>query len=335
MQVLKSAPFRLALLALCIAGDAGAAVLDETGPVSQGTPSAVAPAGPQGVGENRLMRTKSSLNAIQAAFDQSDPKANIERVRYDPQMTYKLRLREYMRTTIVLPKSEAIDAYVFGDDEVFQFSALSSTKGGNKNDTDRLDNIFAVWPKNSGADTSLSVIGRSGRIYSFYLRSDSVKSPHMPQLVFYIEDPADGFQLPRPATQTSATTDKAPQDVVTVVAGQDKEKLTGEDAAATAEYLRSLPVVDPKSINLNAYKVVDGDKALSPIRVFDDGYWTYFQFSKDGNLDKSKVPAIYRVVDGYDTPANVRVEGGTVIAETMSKGWTLRAGEAHLCIRAK
>jgi len=332
-------------LALALASmSAQAAVIDETGPAGPTTPmgpgSSAAGGAPLGAGENRAMRTTVSLGAIQAAFDNSDPRSNVERFKYDSQMTYKLRLREFMAVTVVLPPGEVIDGFLLADEKNFTFKPYSAKdcRGSGakcKDEPDPLSNVFSVTPQYPGADTNLTIFGRSRRVYSFYLRADNVKSLHLPHLVVYIDAPAGSVIA---SGGTSATADagaeRAIAEAVTAT-GTTPGKMTGEDAADLAEYLRSLPLIDPKAVNLNAYKVVDGEKALAPIRVFDDGYWTYFQYSKDGNLDKTKVPAIYRVVDGYDTPANTRIEGGTVIAETVSKGWTIRAGEAHLCVRSK
>lgn len=306
-----------------------------------GAPMGGAPMGggsPLGAGENRAMRTAVSLNAIQAAFDNSDPRESIKRFTYTPSETFKLRLREYMSTVVILPKGEAVDAFDLGDKENFEFIPFSPKEKNKKaaDEGDRLDNVFRIRPKYAGADTNLTVIGRSGRVYSFYLRSDSVQSPHIPYSVVYVEDRFGSMANAAGAAGVGSISDDLSKDKPApegIPIGQ--EKMTGEEAAAMAEYLRSLPVVDPKAIRLNAYKIVDGDTALAPLMVFDDGYWTYFKFTNDKNLDKAKVPTVYRVVDGYDTPANIRVEGGTIIAETTGNGWTLKSGEAHLCIRAK
>ena len=324
--------------ALLVSGSAFGAVIDETPnmPAGPGNPGmgGMMGGGSLGAGENRAMRTAVSLQAVQAAFDQSDPRANVERFAFDPNMTYKLRLREFMGTTVVLPVGEQIDGFNLGDSGNFTFTPYAKEQGkGKNNEPDRLSNIFSITPKYPGADTSLVIFGKSGRIYSFYLRADSVKSPHLPHLVVYITDTVSSLANGTAAAVPGQAAPAGPAAIPEVAAGGDPA--TGEESADMAEYLRSLPLVDPKSIHLNAYKIVDGDKALAPVRVFDDGYWTYFQLSKEGNLDKAKVPAIYRVVDGVDTPVNIRVEGGTVIAETMSKAWTIRAGEAHLCVRAR
>lgn len=43
---------------------------------------------------------------------------------------------------------------------------------------------------------------------------------------------------------------------------------------------------------------------------------------------------VYKVVDGYDTITNFRMEKGFLIAESLSpEGWTLRNGKQTVCIK--
>lgn len=344
------------VLLIAICGTANAGMVDEVaggGMIGQPGQPGMNGGATAGAGPNRAMRTAVSLNAVQAAFDESDPRANVLHYPYDLDMTYKLRLREFMTTTVILPAGEAVEGYSLADE--YNFTFMPYTGKNEKTATKALENIFTLSAKHPGGDTSLTVIGRSGRIYSFYLRSDSVKSTFMPTILAYVEDrkaSVVSHAKPQPEVkeqpQEAAKAQPAPADQ----AGEDTQTgnvrtvwiktakplqtdKTGEDAAATAEYLRSVGIKDPTRINF-AYGTAGGSAALSPIKVFDDGYFTYFQFSKEGNLDKvTRLPVAYKVVDGYDTPINSRVEGGTLVAESVGKGWTLRNGDAHLCIRAR
>lgn len=248
------------------------------------------------------------LQMVQKAFDLSGPRDNTVHFRFHPDSTYKLRLREFMDTTIVLPEGERIKSFSLGESTNFTFVPFTEdgTTMGN------LAKVFATYP---GADTNLTIIGNTGRVYSFYLRSDSVRSPHLPHLVAYVDDP--DFKI-EPGGSNTRKGPIAP------------EKQHEDDP----EYLRSLGLVNPETLEYD-YEVVSGDGRLAPVRVFSDGHMTYFQFNAK-NLDKvHRLPAVYRVVDGHDSPANTRVVGGTVIAETVSDKWTLRNGDAHLCIHRK
>ena len=282
---------RLTLILLFVPVIATAEIVDE-----------VAMQSGKGAGGADRPMISANLQMVQKAFDASSPKDNTVHFRYSPDATYKLRLREFMNTTIVLPKGEKIRSYSLGEDTNFTFVPLSK-------DDDELTNLAQVFAEYPGADTNLTIVGKTGRVYSFYLRSDSVKSSHLPNLLAYVDDP--NFQ-------------QVTDGPVSPVMQQQEDP----------EYLRQLGLVNPAELRYN-YKFVNGDMGLAPLRVFSDGHMTYFQFADD-NLDgMQRLPTIYRVVDGYDTPVNTRIVGGTVIADTVSNQWTLRNGEAHLCVWKK
>ena len=272
---------------------------------------------------NRPMRDDANLKAIQKAFDNSNPRANVKRFPYDSGITYKIRLREFMGCAVVLPEGEEILSYTLFDKNNFAFTPLSDKISS-------LTNIFDVYAKYHGADTNLVVHGKSGNIYSFYLRVDSVDSTFMPNLVTYIEDPA----ITR-AMQEKRAAKKEIEKLSAALKEEQKEKnpkSQEQGGEKDNDYLKSLPTkIDPERLDF-AYIFRGGNKKIKPIRVFDDGYFTFFQFGQD-NMDKVRnLPTVYRVVDGYDTPVNTRISGGCIVAETVNDKWTLRSGETHYCI---
>ena len=260
---------------------------------------------------DRPMRDDANLKAVQTAFDKSDPRANVKRHNYSAAVTIKIRCREFMGSTVVLPPGEEISGYVLGDDTNFSFVPL-----GRQDEI--LGNKFQVNGKFHGADTNLTVFGLSGNIYSFYLRNDSVKSAFMPSLVTYIDD------------------DSVSRKVAEIKAKEEEQgrakKAQSKNGEEKGEYLAKLPTLnDPANLDFN-YKLKGGDKSIKPIRVFDDGYFTYFQFGENDMSKVRKLPAIYRVVDGFDTPVNTRIQKGMIVAETINDKWTLRSGSAYLCV---
>lgn len=253
-----------------------------------------------------------NLGKVQKAFDTSDPRGNVQFLRYDPSMSYKLRVREFMTTTIVLPTAEQISGFVIGDQKNFEFTPLQ--KQG-------LPNIATLHPVYPGADTNLTIIGVSGNLYNFYVRADSTDSRELPAFTVYIEDGLIDKKLRQQGIATTSVEHTAPD-------ASPVGRLPGE-------YLKSLALVEPDKLNF-AYEYVKTrqNQRIKPLSVFDDGHWTYFRFSDSGNLDSvASLPAVYAVIDGYDTPVNTRVVNGTLIAETVGTGWTLRAGETYLCLR--
>lgn len=283
-----------ALVGLLWAGAVSAAIKDDL----------AAPNGGGGAAANGPMIM--DLHAIQKAFNTAGPFSETEHFKYDPNATYKLRLRQYMHTTIILPVGERIASYSLGDKVDFHFVPLSENNPA-------LTNIAEVYARYPGADTNLTIIGDSGHIYSFYLRVDSVASKYLPVLLAYVDGKAIGGKV-------------LPKGEVYGPLAPSKEY-----KPAKHEYLHKLGLVNPADLDYD-YKMKDGDMSLAPIRVFSDRHFTYFQFGQHNLNDEHRLPVIYKVVDGYDTPVNTRVVGGTVVAETVSKKWTLRSGDAHLCI---
>jgi len=185
---------------------AQAAIVDE---IQQNTPASYTP--------DTGIRNDLTLNAVQKAWDESDPRENVRQYTYDAQITYKVLLREFMQSTIVLPEGEEIVTASLGDSVNFKTSIIQP-------------HIIEVWGKFAGADTSLILYGKSSNIYSFYLRNHSVRSKHVPHLVVYIEDKEIAAKLPQEKEEAVPVDDK-PQE------------------ALSPEYLRELKDIDPANLN--------------------------------------------------------------------------------------
>jgi len=72
-----------------------------------------------------------------------------------------------------------------------------------------------------------------------------------------------------------------------------------------------------------------GDNAITPIRVFDNNQFTYFQFANKN----SEIPAIFSVDGaGYESLVNFRSSGDFIVVEQMSPQFTLRSGVEVVCI---
>lgn len=275
---------------------------------------------------NRPMNQSVNLKKVQAAFDQAKPQDNTKVYPWKDNVTYRVRLREFMQTIVVLPMNEKINGQVLGDATNFAMRPLPGTP-----------NRFVVWARDPGADTNLTIFGESGRIYPFYLRVDSVQSPFVPDLLVYIMDDSLPYGLAQTGDPFTAQ-GTAPIRGKNESAGKDsncaecnQEEYPPQQFAR--DYLRELPQTSGKKANYN-YVMRKGSRDLAPITIFDDGYFTYFKFG-DGNLDSIKVPVIYQVVDGYDSLLNTRVEGGYIVAETINEKFTIRRGDEFLCILNK
>jgi type IV secretion system protein VirB9 len=92
------------------------------------------------------------------------------------------------------------------------------------------------------------------------------------------------------------------------------------------------PVPDLDSEDLSKYNfryTVSGSEDITPIRIFDDGEFTYFEF-RDRN---GEIPAFY-MVDGQnnETIVNYRTRGPFIVVERVVPRYTLRHGNSVVCV---
>ncbi len=89
------------------------------------------------------------------------------------------------------------------------------------------------------------------------------------------------------------------------------------------------PKVDLHPERFNLKYTVSGSEHISPIRIFDDGEFTYFQF-KDVNAD---IPAFFMVdSEGKEAIINYRTVGDYVVVERVTSQFTLRNGADTACV---
>lgn len=182
------------------------------------------------------------LGAIQHAWDHAKEGAGVYNVTYTGSEIVKLRCREMMTTCIILPSWERIEKFTLGD--------ISSFKVENPR-----ANILTIQPQEfTGLDSNLVVIGASGKVYSFYLRSEGYNTTHVPDLVVYM-------RVSKPSTlSTSALGTKS---------FGDKQK---------DDYLEEVSF-DPSNLNFNFSMA--GDKEIAPQRVYSDGIRTWFDYGEE------------------------------------------------------
>lgn len=122
------------------------------------------------------------LNAIQNSFfsKKRNPQANNLNIIYKAGNTPKIRLRYAMTTTFIFDGDTI--AYVSLGDSSF-FEILAPVKEGYN-----LSNILIIKPLLIGVDTNLTVLGKSGKIYTFYLFSTHFTNSRNPVLSVFISD---------------------------------------------------------------------------------------------------------------------------------------------------
>ncbi len=98
------------------------------------------------------------------------------------------------------------------------------------------------------------------------------------------------------------------------------------------EFPRTTPSDEPDMRDLSAYNFnyqYTGNPAIAPIKVFDNGEFTYFQF----NTRNAEVPAVFVVdAEGFESLVNFRSAGSYIIVERVSAQFTLRNGGDIICV---
>ena len=104
-----------------------------------------------------------------------------------------------------------------------------------------------------------------------------------------------------------------------------------QNDTATLDYnmYDSLPDIDAHPEKYNFNYSIRGSEEISPIRIFDDGKFTYVEF-KDKNAE---IPAIFHVDSaGNEELINFRKRGNFIVIERVSPVFTLRRGPALVCM---
>jgi len=84
----------------------------------------------------------------------------------------------------------------------------------------------------------------------------------------------------------------------------------------------------PRRTAQNANYGVSASSEITPVAIWDDGSFTYFQFRPN-----APVPAIFKVTNGMERSVNSQVVQDRVVRVSgTSRQWALRLGEQEICV---
>ncbi len=153
------------------------------------------------------------------------------------------------------------------------------------------DRIF-IKPVDKNATTNMTVI-TDKRIYHFELHASEADDIRSPDMVFVMR-----FIYPNEEMSYNVVEDKIPVP----------------------------ELEEPGKYNFN-YSLT-GPEYSSPIKIFDDGTFTYFQFKPN-----AEIPAFFIVnSDGKEQIVNYRARGDYIVIERVASRFTLRAGSDVVCV---
>jgi type IV secretion system protein VirB9 len=101
------------------------------------------------------------------------------------------------------------------------------------------------------------------------------------------------------------------------------------DAAAFGTGLDGIPDFEREPEKYNFNYSMRGSSTIEPIRIFDDGEFTYFEF-RDKNAE---IPAFFRVDSaGSEELINFRKRENYIVVERVASRFTLRRGADIICV---
>lgn len=101
-----------------------------------------------------------------------------------------------------------------------------------------------------------------------------------------------------------------------------------QDAVEFTQY-EAMPDLERDADLYNFGYTMRGSNVIEPIRIFDDGEFTYFEF-RDKNAE---IPAFFRVDGaGNEELINFRKRGNYIVVERVASRFTLRRGPDILCV---
>ncbi|AFI04873.1 TrbG/VirB9 family P-type conjugative transfer protein [Helicobacter cetorum] len=129
---------------------------------------------------DNALKPMTNFNAIQTNFFSKNRsiKDNAHFIHYTIGDTFNVRLRYAMTTTFIF--DEPISQVVLGDDIGFSTKMLGEDK------EHLISNILLIKPLQIGVDSNLTIIGKSGKVYSFYVFSTTYTSSKNPALMVYV-----------------------------------------------------------------------------------------------------------------------------------------------------
>jgi type IV secretion system protein VirB9 len=215
----------------------------------------------------------------------------------------------------VIGKEKRFRAYVYNPNEVYRYvgyyltqSYIEFEKGEtvqtiSMGDTSAwqttvMENKLFIKPILDFAATNMTIMTNK-RTYHFELDAHDTGNVTEDDVLFYIK-----FMYP----------EEGDKNIMTFTSSTKKRK--------------DLP--DLRNLELYNFDYeFSGSDNIAPVKVFDDGEFTYIEF-KD---DNGEIPAIFAVnSSGFETMVNYRIVENYIVVEQLSSQFTLRSGADIICV---
>ena len=266
---------------------------------------------------------------VQAAWD--NPNANMitgsikpgyAQLAWEAGTVLPVRMRNGMVTMVNLPMGEQIEDAVIGNDGFFKIDA---EQGGR---------TMYITPnkENMGSDTNLIVTGKSGNIYTFYLRSEPSNASEI--TYSQVDVVLDGnARLPVMAGAVAPSAGAMGSIFKKTPAKSGTVGVDGEDY----DWIKTMKI-DPSEFrfDLDIFVPNPDDYVIAPERVWRDRVFTYIDFG-DKVISMTQRPVVSLLVEGGESPVGFRTDGedGRLLIVEAVGDMVLRSGQRIVCIKKR
>lgn len=286
--------------------------------------------------EDSMIPDNGNLHLTQEAWSkilrnrgESKRRPGYVRYVYNPQEAFPIRTREGMVTTIKLPAGETIVQAYAGDEAGFQVGIP----------TPETIVIKANFP---GVDTNLIAYGESGKIYTFYLRSDPVSSGEISDFLVDViaaeaKDAYSGSQMDTMTPQQLANFDARNGADVAQRVRDPYATMPQAASGPYAEYAEWTDF-DPSEVrqDLAVYVPRNVVGGTIPYKVFRDDRFTYIDYGPNAS-QMTEWPTPMIVIQGVEGPVGNRTAGpgGRMIVIEALGEFVLRNGQRMLVVKPR
>ncbi len=267
---------------------------------------------------------------VQSAWD--NPNANMTsgsikpgyaQLSWDAGTVLPIKLRNGMVTMVNLPVGEQIEDAIVGRDEFF---TINATQGGR---------TMYITPAqdNMGSDTNLIVTGKSGNVYTFYLRSEPANASEI--TYSQVDITLDGgARLPSNMAVASTTGGGSMNSIFNKTPA--KSGTVGVDGE-NYDWIKTMKI-DPSEFrfDLDIFVPNPDDYVIAPERVWRDRVFTYIDFG-DKVISMTQRPVVSLLVEGGESPVGFRTDGedGRLLIVEAVGDMVLRSGQRIVCIKKR
>jgi type IV secretory pathway VirB9-like protein len=259
----------------------------------------------------------------------------VVRFQWSPDLVMPIRLRDFMNTAIILPEWERVEDVYIGESYYMQ-AAIARP------------NVVLLRSSQSGIDATVTILGASGNLYTFYARSEAFNTRRLTDVQVFVQAPAQagGAQWFRGAnaaaqmtagqasTGTPPSANNQPDRTGAVFMGGLGQPVPGPtpdgrlNPGGIPVQNAQTPAASPHAVQTPIQQgdagdmLVPRDRMIFDMQMFEvnegdraiapDYVYSdgvFTYFHFGSRAREIDLPVVFRVVDGVETRVNTRTAG--------------------------